>query len=123
LAIIAPPLAGATGMAWPRFALLSSLSAMLWVGLILSAGALLRPQIQLLMPHAQHVASMAGTGIAVLLVAYIAWKWWQRRRFFRALRMARISVTELYDLIEAGASPVIVDVRSATARTLEPAGT
>jgi len=66
LAIIAPPLAGATGMAWPRFLLLSSSSAMLWVGLILSAGALLKPQIQLLMPHAQHVASMAGAGIAAL---------------------------------------------------------
>ena len=38
----------------------------------------------------------------------------------RALRMARISVAELYELIEAGAAPVIVDVRSATARALEP---
>ena len=105
LAIIAPPLAGATGMAWPRFLILSSLSAVLWVGLILAAGALLRPQIQLLMPHVQHVASVAGTLIAVVLAVYIAWKWWQRRRFFRALRMARISVAELYALIEAGAAP------------------
>jgi membrane protein DedA with SNARE-associated domain/rhodanese-related sulfurtransferase len=120
LAIIAPPLAGATGMAWPRFLLLSSLSAVLWVGLILTAGALLKPQIQLLMPHAQHVASMAGTVIAVLLAAYIAWKWWQRRLFYHRLRMARISVAELYELMEAGASPVIVDVRSVTARTLDP---
>ena len=120
LAIIAPPLAGATGMAWPRFLVLSSLSAVLWVGLILVAGALLRPQLQLLMPHVQHVASMVATVIAVLLAGYIAWKWWQRRRFFRALRMARISVHELYDLIEAGAAPVIVDVRSVTARALEP---
>jgi membrane protein DedA with SNARE-associated domain/rhodanese-related sulfurtransferase len=120
LSIIAPPLAGATGMAWPRFLLLSSISAVLWVGLILTAGALLKPQIQLLMPHAQHVAAMAGTALAVLLAAYIAWKWWQRRRFFQRLRMARISVAELYALIEAGGSPVIVDVRSATARALEP---
>jgi len=120
LAIIAPPLAGATGMAWPRFLFLSSLSALLWVGLILAAGALLKPQIQLLMPHAQHLASIAGTVIAVLLAAYIAWKWWQRRRFFQRLRMARISVAELYELIEAGAAPVIVDVRSVTARALEP---
>jgi rhodanese-related sulfurtransferase len=34
--------------------------------------------------------------------------------------MARISVAELYDMINAGAAPVIVDVRSATARALEP---
>jgi membrane protein DedA with SNARE-associated domain/rhodanese-related sulfurtransferase len=120
LAIIAPPLAGATGMKFPRFLLLGSLSGMLWVGLILVAGAMLRPQIQLLMPHMQHLASIAGTVIASALVAYIAWKFWQRRRFYHALRMARISVSELYELIETGAAPVIVDVRSVTARALDP---
>jgi rhodanese-related sulfurtransferase len=36
------------------------------------------------------------------------------------LRMARISVDELYGLIDAGAAPLIVDVRSPTARSLEP---
>jgi rhodanese-related sulfurtransferase len=36
------------------------------------------------------------------------------------LRMARISVADLYELIQAGAAPLIVDVRSITARELEP---
>ncbi|HXA98982.1 MAG TPA: thiosulfate sulfurtransferase GlpE, partial [Steroidobacteraceae bacterium] len=56
----------------------------------------------------------------ILLGAYIAFKWWERRRFFRELRMARISVSELYGLIQAGANPVIIDVRSPSARELEP---
>jgi len=34
--------------------------------------------------------------------------------------MARISVADLYELIQAGAAPIIVDVRSPTARALEP---
>jgi rhodanese-related sulfurtransferase len=34
--------------------------------------------------------------------------------------MARISVAELYQLMEAGAAPLIVDVRSATAHALDP---
>jgi rhodanese-related sulfurtransferase len=34
--------------------------------------------------------------------------------------MARISVADLYDLMQAGAAPVIIDVRSPTARALEP---
>ena len=54
------------------------------------------------------------------LALYIAFKWWERRRFYRLLRMARISVADLYDLIHAGASPLIIDVRSSTARSLEP---
>jgi rhodanese-related sulfurtransferase len=36
------------------------------------------------------------------------------------LRMARISVADLYELIQAGGAPVIIDVRSVTARELEP---
>src|SRR4030081_1454054 len=34
--------------------------------------------------------------------------------------MARISVADLYELIERAAAPVILDVRSITARELEP---
>lgn len=47
------------------------------------------------------------------LAAYIAFKWWERRKFYRMLRMARISVDELYALVlyctcpnEAGAAQV-----------------
>jgi membrane protein DedA with SNARE-associated domain/rhodanese-related sulfurtransferase len=120
LAIIAPPLAGATGMGWTRFVLLSSGSALLWVGLALAAGMLLQAQIHDLLPHMQHVISVVAWVAVALLAGYVLFKWSERRRFFRALRMARISVSELYELIEAGAAPVIVDVRSATARALEP---
>ena len=42
----------------------------------------------------------------------IALKWWDRRRFFNELRMARITVPELASLLESGAAPVILDVRS-----------
>jgi rhodanese-related sulfurtransferase len=120
LAIIAPPLAGATGMGWGRFLLLSIGSAMLWVGVALGAGMLLQSQITQLLPHLQHVLSLVAAIAAVLLAGYVAIKWSERRRFFRALRMARIGVAELYELIGAGAAPVIVDVRSTTARALEP---
>src|SRR5205807_3011057 len=49
----------------------------------------------------------------------ILFKWWERRRFFRALRMARISVGELHDQMSRGPAPVVVDVRSPTAQALE----
>jgi len=120
LGIIAPPLAGATGMGWRRFILLSSASASLWVGVGLGTGMLLQSQIVRLLPHVGHVVSLVAMLAGVLLACYVALKWWQRQRFFRALRMVRISVDELYQLIEAGAAPVVVDVRSTTARVLEP---
>lgn len=120
LAIIAPPMAGAMRIGWPRFVFLSTCSAVLWAGTALGAGALFKSQIARLLAHLQEFGSITGMGLMLLLAAYIAYKWWERRRFYRLLRMARIGVAELYALIQAGASPLIIDVRSSTARQLEP---
>ena len=120
LATIAPPLAGATRIGWPQFLFFNTLGASLWVGAGLGGGMLLGPQMEWLLTRLDDIGSVAIIIIVALLAAYIAFKWWERRRFFTMLRMARITVDELYRLIDAGLSPVIVDVRSPTARALEP---
>ncbi len=120
LAIIAPPMAGAMRITWRRFVALSTCGAALWVGSGLAAGVLFSHQIARLLEHLSEIGGIAAAGAALLLAVYIAYKWWERRRFYRVLRMARISVENLYELIQAGASPVIIDVRSITARHLEP---
>ena len=120
LAIIAPPLAGAMRIGWPRFIALSAMGGALWVGTGLAAGMLFKTQIQQLLIHLDRIGSITGTVVAAALIGYIVYKWWERARFYKALRMARISVTDLYELIQAGEQPTVVDVRSATARALEP---
>ena len=120
LAIIAPPLAGAMRIGWPRFVALSTCGAVLWVGAGLAAGALFKSQIARLLEHLSEIGGMAAAAVGISLAAYIGYKWWERRRFYRMLRMARISVGELYELIRAGAPPIVIDVRSITARGLEP---
>ncbi|HEX3398522.1 MAG TPA: DedA family protein/thiosulfate sulfurtransferase GlpE [Steroidobacteraceae bacterium] len=120
LSTIAPPLAGAMRIGWPRFIGLSSLAAMLWAGAALLAGMLFRTQIERLLIRMDQIGNL-GLGIAlVLLGAYVGYKWWERRRFYKLLRMARISVAELNQLIENGSQPLIIDVRSPSARALEP---
>jgi membrane protein DedA with SNARE-associated domain/rhodanese-related sulfurtransferase len=120
LAIIAPPLAGALRISWLRFILLSIAGAMLWVGCGLAAGMLFKAQIAALLIHLDRIGGVTGMLIAGLLAGYVGFKWWERWRFFRTLRMARISPAELYELIRVGADPIIVDVRSPTARALDP---
>jgi membrane protein DedA with SNARE-associated domain/rhodanese-related sulfurtransferase len=120
LAIIAPPLAGAMRIGWLRFIALSTCAACLWVGSALGAGMLFKSQIARLLEHLSEFGSIVGAGVLMLLAAYIAYKWWERSRFFKMLRMARISVADLYGLIQRGAAPLIIDVRSITARALEP---
>jgi membrane protein DedA with SNARE-associated domain/rhodanese-related sulfurtransferase len=120
LAIIAPPLAGALRIGWPRFLGLSAVGGAIWVGSGLAAGMLFKTQIQSVLVHLDRIGSITGTVVAAALVGYVLYKWWERRRFYRELRMARISVAELSALMEAGEQPTVVDVRSPTARTLEP---
>jgi membrane protein DedA with SNARE-associated domain/rhodanese-related sulfurtransferase len=120
LATIAPPLAGAMRIGWLRFILLSTVAAMLWSGAGLLAGVLFKTQIEELLTHLDRIGSIALVGALILLSVYIGYKWWERTRFYRMLRMARITVAELYELIQNGAAPLIIDVRSATARALEP---
>jgi membrane protein DedA with SNARE-associated domain/rhodanese-related sulfurtransferase len=120
LAIIAPPLAGAMRIGWPRFIVLSFVGAALWVGSALAAGMLFKAQIAVLLIHLGQVGSIAAVVAVAALAAYIAFKWWERARFYESLRMARIDVGELYELMQAGAEPIVVDVRSSTARALEP---
>lgn len=120
LSIIAPPMAGALRVGWPRFLGLSALAAILWVGIALFGGILFRVQIEAALRALDHYGGMAAALAALVLLGYVGFKWVERARFFRLLRMARISVSELYGMIQAGAAPVIVDVRSRTARTLEP---
>jgi membrane protein DedA with SNARE-associated domain/rhodanese-related sulfurtransferase len=120
LATIAPPLAGATRIGWPQFLFFNTLGASLWVGAGVGGGMLLGPQMEWLLTRLDDIGSVAIIIIVALLAAYIAFKWWERRRFFTMLRMAQITVDELYRLIDAGLNPVIVDVRSPTARALEP---
>jgi rhodanese-related sulfurtransferase len=50
---------------------------------------------------------------------YIGLKWWERRRFYKILRIARIGVDELRALMDGGKRPVVVDVRSPGARDLD----
>ena len=119
LSMIAPPLAGATRMGFVRFIAFSGVGACLWVSAALLAGWLLRAQIANLLPRLSGIGGTVVVIVLVLLGGYIAFKWWERRRFYALLDMARINVDELYERMRGDPVPVVVDVRSSTARGLE----
>jgi membrane protein DedA with SNARE-associated domain/rhodanese-related sulfurtransferase len=120
LSTITPPLAGAARLGVMRFAFYNAIGVTLWAGVAIGAGWLLHSQIDTLLGHMQDMGTLAVLSVGTLLAAYIAFKWWERRRFYRMLRMARISVEELYERMDKADKPVIVDVRSSVARSLDP---
>lgn len=119
LSTIAPPLAGAMRLGWPSFLILNSLGVAIWAGVAIGAGMLFHAEIIRLIVRLESLGSIALDLIGVLLAAYIAIKWWERRRFYKMLRMARISVGELRRLMDAGKEPMIVDVRAPVVRELD----
>jgi membrane protein DedA with SNARE-associated domain len=109
---VAPPLAGIGGLSLPRFLAWDAAGATLWVGAYGGLGYLFGRELEVV---GQWLARL-GTGAAVLLggalALYIAWKWLQRHRFIRSLRVARITPEDLRRRLSAGEAVLIVDLRS-----------
>jgi membrane protein DedA with SNARE-associated domain/rhodanese-related sulfurtransferase len=111
LGTLAPPLAGNSGVTTARFLVFDGLSSLLHGGGFILAGVLFSHQL------AEILNALAGLGrgafavLAGLATLYIAYKYFQRHRLLKELRMARITVDELYQMQEAGEHPLILDLR------------
>jgi membrane protein DedA with SNARE-associated domain len=119
LSTIAPPLAGAMRLGTGAFLLFNGIGAAVWAGSGIVAGWLLHAQIEALLVWLGRMGGYAAMATGALLAAWIGWKWWERHRFVVALRGARIGVDELYQLMEQGQDPVVLDVRTPSARELD----
>ncbi|HUI44275.1 MAG TPA: VTT domain-containing protein [Terriglobia bacterium] len=113
LGAAASPLAGLLRMRPRRFLAWDAAGSILWAGAYLAAGYLFSPQLDRLGAYAARL----GAGLVILLAgglaAYLGWKYRQRRRFLRSLRIGRIAPQELLAQIRAGEEPVVVDLRGA----------
>ena len=111
LSTLAPPLAGSSGVSTPRFLFFDGLGSLLYGGCFIVVGVLFSHQLE------QIIDALAGLGrsalglVAGLAALYIGYKYFQRHRLLRELRMARITVDELHQKLEAGENPLILDLR------------
>ena len=120
LSTVAPPLAGSGRVGFVPFLSASAAGAFLWAGLATGLGWLFHGTVNEIVGI---LATLGGGAFALLGGAFLVFlgiKWLERRRFFRQLRMARIPVHELRHLMENGGDPLVIDVRSAGARTRDP---
>ena len=120
LSTVAPPVAGIVGLRPAVFLAASAAAAALYFGLALTLGVAFHNRINDVLEAAERHGAIAGGVLAVLLVAYVGYRWLRRWRFLRRLQLARITVDELRRRIDAGAAPVILDVRAALARERQP---
>ena len=113
LGAAAAPLAGLTRMPAWKFLAADGAGSAIWSGAYLGAGFLFRNQLE----DAAEAVRRTGSGVLLaligLLALYISWKYYQRQRFIRELRIARVRPDELRKMIESGCEIVIVDLRRA----------
>src|SRR5207302_170446 len=111
LSTLAPPLAGSSGVSAPRFFTFDSVGSFLYCGGLILVGVLFSRQLEQVLAAFASLGGSALGIVASLLALYIGYKYFQRYRLLRELRMARITVDELHQKQESGENLVIVDLR------------
>lgn len=117
---VAPPLAGAARAPLPSFLAWDAAGSLLWAGSGFLLGVIFHRAVDRVLDALASFGSGALVLVAAALVLFIGYKFWQRQRFYRVLRMARISPGELHEAIARGEAPVVLDVRSQAARQADP---
>lgn len=111
LALMAVTLAGAFKLSRRRFLLFDVPGAALWAGTYLTLGYVFSEQLERAVQAVRRLG-FTVVGLALILVAlWLAWKYFQRERFIRELRMDRITPEDLRRKLDAGEPIAIVDLR------------
>jgi membrane protein DedA with SNARE-associated domain len=113
LSTMAPPMAGLTGMSLGDFAAVDGAGAVLWAGCFLGLGFIFSEQLEDVANWAARLGSGLGVIVALAVAVYLGYKYYQRRKFMRSLRIARIAPEDLKRMIDDGEEVTIVDLRNA----------
>jgi len=109
---VAQPMAGIVRLSWLRFLCYDVTGTLFWAGSVLIVGRIFHRQVE------DILALLRRSGLSLLLVviiaagAWIAFKYIQRRRFIRKLRISRITPEELKEIVDNGSPVVVVDLRN-----------
>ena len=108
---MAAPLSGVIKMGWRKFLLFDTIGALAWGSALTITGYAFSGELERVAARAAYL----GEWLLVLLLAafagYILWKFYNRQKFLRKLRIARITPEELKEKIDAGEDIIVVDLR------------
>lgn len=116
---LAAPVAGLSGMSRRRFLALNALGSFLWAACFALVGYIpaRKLPIDLLIEEALGWLLLL---VAVAVIVHMIWKYVQRERFIRSLRVSRITVDEVKAALDRGEQPFIVDLRHMLEFVVDP---
>jgi membrane protein DedA with SNARE-associated domain/rhodanese-related sulfurtransferase len=113
---IATTLSGSNRLPFATFVALDALGAALYAGAAIVLGVIFSDAVGSVLAVFEQMGRIGVVALLVALALFIGFRWWQRASLLRELRMTRISVAELADLVKSETAPTILDVRSAESR-------
>ena len=117
-ASVATSMAGVVRVSLWKFVVFDAIGAALWSGVAIGLGYVFREAISDVLAVFE---TMGRIGLWLIIggfVFYAAAKWWQRELFIWRLRMDRISVDELHEMMTAKRAAKVIDVRSVAMQAL-----
>ena len=116
LSTVAAPIAGQTGMPYPRFVLYDLGGSAIWALAYLLAGFFFGDIAQRSAPFFAVLGHFAVLIFVVMVLGLMFWKFCKQRRFLLNVRQQRLEPAELLKMIETAArqgniAPFIVDLR------------
>ena len=110
---VAPPIAGSLRMPLPSFLAAAALGAALWAGIAMLVGWWWRAQVEIAINAMGSHGGAVITTLALGLVAWLAWKLWQKYRFERMRAIPFITPVELAAALASDTPPLLLDLRGA----------
>jgi membrane protein DedA with SNARE-associated domain/rhodanese-related sulfurtransferase len=111
LSLISVAMAGVTRMSLLVFLLLDVIGGLLFIGVNVALGMIFHDAVTSVLATLAKFGMLGVLAVLAALAMYWQIKWWRRQLFIRQLRMDRITVPELRQLIDDGQEIVILDVR------------
>jgi membrane protein DedA with SNARE-associated domain len=120
ISVLATPMAGVYGLPPSRFLIFDGLGILVWIIPFELLGYVFSDQLEDVVTYASRFGGLLFLLVIAGIATYIGWKYAQRRRFLRSLRIARITPEQLKADLDSGADLVIVDLRHAMDTEAEP---
>ena len=108
---MAAPLAGIIRMGWRKFLLYDAMGAFAWVSIFMITGYAFSNELERVAARAAYLGEWLLVVLLAAFAGYILWKFYNRQKFLRKLKISRITPEELKEKMDAGEDILVVDVR------------